>query len=263
MNFKLISRLFLKSLPLLGLLNIKIDIYQYFDSMQITCYGEACGECGFRSAIFNCLSKEELDLLSESKKILSVNKGVVVVNQGDEIQHFVFLRVGLAKLTRETHDGKEQIVGIARPRDFVGLLSLFSLREHQYSITTIEDSEFCLVDYSRILELTTLNGKLAHSLLEKISQVADMLISTRLDLNSRQLRGRIAYILNYFAKDVYNSNRFHLPISRKEIGELIDMRVENVVRILSEFRKDKIITIEGTLIEIINYEKLAWINQHG
>ncbi len=231
--------------------------------MQITCYGEACGECGFRSTIFNCLSKEQLDLLSESKNIIKAKKGDIVVKQGENIESFVFLRAGLAKLTRLTHEGKEQIVGIARPRDFVGLLSLFSSQKHQYSITTIEDSEFCLVDYNRIFELTKLNGKLAHSLLEKISQVADILISTRLDLNSRQIRGRIAYILCYFATEVYNSNKFNLPISRKEIGELIDMRVENVVRVLSEFRKDGIIAIEGTQIEILNFEKLSWINQHG
>jgi CRP/FNR family transcriptional regulator len=245
------------------LLNIKIDKYQPANSMQIACYGEACGECGFRSTIFNCLSNEQLDLLSESKKIIKAKKGEVVVRQGEEIQSFVFLRVGLAKLTRLTHDGKEQIVGIARPRDFVGLLSLFSSKEHQYSITTIEESEFCLVDYQRIFELTNVNGKLAHSLLEKISQVADILISTRLDLNSRQIRGRIAFILSYFATEVYNSQKFNLPISRKEIGELIDMRVENVVRVLSEFRKDGIIAIEGTQIEIKNLEKLSWISQHG
>lgn len=202
-------------------------------------------------------------MLSESKSIIKAKKGDVVVKQGENIESFVFLRVGLAKLTRLTHEGKEQIVGIARPRDFVGLLSLFSSQEHQYSITTIEDSEFCLVDYNRIFELTKLNGKLAHSLLEKISHVADILISTRLDLNSRQIRGRIAYILSYFATEVYNSNKFNLPVSRKEIGELIDMRVENVVRVLSEFRKDGIIAIEGTQIEIMNFEKLSWINQHG
>jgi len=41
------------------------------------------------------------------------------------------------------------------------------------------------------------------------------------------------------------------------------MRVENVVRVLSEFRKDGIIAIEGTQIEIKNLEKLSWISQHG
>lgn len=41
------------------------------------------------------------------------------------------------------------------------------------------------------------------------------------------------------------------------------MRVENVVRILSELRRDNIIRIEGTTIEILDPEKLKWIKVHG
>ncbi|HNY09586.1 MAG TPA: helix-turn-helix domain-containing protein, partial [Tenuifilaceae bacterium] len=59
------------------------------------------------------------------------------------------------------------------------------------------------------------------------------------------------------------STRFNLPVSRREIAELIDMRVENVVRILSEFRRDRIILIEGTYIEILDEEKLSWAKMHG
>lgn len=231
--------------------------------MKTSCYGEGCGECGFRSAVFNCLTNDQIQILSEGKDLIKTEKGETIVSQGEEIKSFAFLRIGLAKLTRTTQDGKEQLVGIARPRDFVGLLSLFSSPVHRYSITTIEDSEFCIVDFSKVMELVKSNGTFAQSLLEKISQVADILLSTRLELNSRQLRGRIAYILCYFAQDVYNNKRFNLPVSRKEIGELIDMRVENVVRILSEFRKDGIIKIEGTTIEVINPEKLNWIKKHG
>lgn len=231
--------------------------------MQTSCFGETCGECGFRSTLFDCLTTDQLQIISEVKDLIRAKKGEVIISQGDEVKNFIFLRVGLAKLSRTTEDGKEQMVGIARPRDFVGLLSLFSSNVHKYTITTIDDSEFCIVKYSKIIELIAVNGKFAHSLLEKISQVSDILIGTRLELNSRQIRGRIAYILCYFAQEVYNSPKFNLPISRKEIGELIDMRVENVVRILSEFRKDKIITIEGTTFEVLNPEKLNWIKQHG
>ncbi|RPH33860.1 MAG: helix-turn-helix domain-containing protein [Bacteroidales bacterium] len=51
--------------------------------------------------------------------------------------------------------------------------------------------------------------------------------------------------------------------SRKEIVGLIDVLFENVVRIFSEFRKDKIISIEGTTIEILQPDKLEWIKNHG
>jgi CRP-like cAMP-binding protein len=227
------------------------------------CLGESCGECGFRSTLFNCLSEEQLEMLSKGKDLIKAKKGEIIIKQGDKIKDFIFLRVGLAKLTRVSSDGKEQLVGIARPKDFVGLLSLFSSPKHQYSIIAIEDSEFCIVDLELINKLVLESGKLAFSLLQRISQVSDLLISTKLDIDNRQLRGRIAFILDLFSKDIYESRKFNLPISRKEIGELIDMRIENVVRILSEFRKDKIITIEGTTIEILQPEKLEWIKNHG
>jgi len=233
------------------------------NKMPTACLGESCGECGFRSTVFNCLSNEQLELLSTGKDLLKAKKGEVIIKQGDKVKDFIFLRVGLAKLSRVSSEGKEQLVGIARPKDFVGLLSLFSSPVHPYSIIAIEDSEFCIVEFELVNRLVQESGKFAFSLLQKISQVSDLLLNTKLDIDNRQLRGRIAFILDLFSKEVYESTKFNLPISRKEIGELIDMRVENVVRILSEFRKDKILSIEGTTIEILQPERLEWIKNHG
>ena len=227
------------------------------------CSLDNCIECGLRSSVFSSLTQPELGFLSEGKDLLIRPKGAVIVRQGEPVRNFIFLRKGLAKLSRNTADGHEQIIGIARPRDFVGLLSLFSSAVYQYTISTIEDSEFCLVDFAVIEKMVEENGFFARQLLEKISMVADRLLDTRLELNSRQLRGRIAYIIIMFSVDIYQSSTFDLPISRKEIGDLIDMRVENVIRILSEFRKDGIIRIEGTKIEILNRPLLERIMLHG
>ncbi|MGD9977239.1 MAG: Crp/Fnr family transcriptional regulator [Bacteroidales bacterium] len=222
-----------------------------------------CSDCGFRSTVFSSLTNDQLEKLTAGKTFKSVPKGTIMAGQGGDINGFIFLRLGLAKLTRTTDNGREQIVGIATPNDFVGLLSLFSSKVYQYSIIAIEDSEYCCVDYGIVKKLIDENGAFAHSLLEKICRVSDVLINTRLDLDLRQLRGRVAFIINYFANEVYLSKKFNLPISRKEIAELIDMRVENVVRILSEFRKDNIIRIEGTTIEIVDEAKLKWVKDHG
>ena len=48
-----------------------------------------------------------------------------------------------------------------------------------------------------------------------------------------------------------------------EIAELIGMTTENVIRILSEFRKDKILKIFGKTIEIIDIGRLEKISEHG
>ena len=67
----------------------------------------------------------------------------------------------------------------------------------------------------------------------------------------------------FFAKHIYSENQFNLPISRKEVAELIDMSTENVIRVLSEFRKDGLIQIEGKKIEVLDINRLEKIYEHG
>ena len=101
------------------------------------------------------------------------------------------------------------------------------------------------------------------NLIEKISDTAVNIVQTGLDLQDRQMMGRIAYIIRFFALEIYKADYFNLPLSRKEIGELVEMRTENVIRVLSEFRKDKIISIEGKNIRVIDMKLLERICIHG
>ena len=55
----------------------------------------------------------------------------------------------------------------------------------------------------------------------KISKISDKIILQTLDIRNRNLIGRVAYILLYFSNDIYNSQVFDLPVSRKEIADYI------------------------------------------
>lgn len=222
-----------------------------------------CKECIYRSWVFKNLSNDDLKIINATKKELLYRKGENICFEGDKINSFMYLQNGLVKLFKTEVNSKEHIISIAKPKDFIGLLSIFSNTKHIYSITALEDSIVCFVNLETIRNLIKTNGIFALDFFEKISSVSDSVIKTRIDINTKQLRGRIAYILLFFSKHIYNSNKFNLPISRKEVAELIDMSTENVIRVLSEFRKDKLIQIEGKVIEIINIEKLEKIYELG
>lgn len=93
--------------------------------------------------------------------------------------------------------------------------------------------------------------------------MTDEIINTTLEISRKNLRGRIAFVLLYFARSVYKNNTFELPVSRKEIAEFIEMTPENVIRILSEFRKDGIIRINGKEISITDEKRLLVIAELG
>jgi len=222
-----------------------------------------CKNCIYRSWAFKNLSDDDLKIINSKKNERFFRKGENICLEGDKINTFMYLQNGLVKLFKTEVNSKEHIISIAKPRDFIGLLSIFSNTKHIYSITALEDSIVCFVDLEIIRNLIKTNGIFALDFFEKISSVSDSVIKTRIDINTKQLRGRIAYILLFFSKHIYNSNTFNLPISRKEVAELIDMSTENVIRVLSEFRKDKLIQIEGKIIEITNIDKLEKIYTLG
>jgi CRP-like cAMP-binding protein len=100
-------------------------------------------------------------------------------------------------------------------------------------------------------QVITDNGQFAVKMLARISEAADKVINNTFEINNKNLRGRIAYILLDFTENIYKKNSFESPVSRKEMGQLIGMTTENVIRILSEFRKDGIIEITGKTIKIL------------
>ena len=222
-----------------------------------------CKECVYRSWAFKNLSPDELKLINAKKIEKLYRKGENICREGDDISSFMYLQNGLVKIYKTEGNRKEHIISIAKPKDFIGLLSIFSNTKHIYSISAIEDSIVCFVDLKIIKNLIKTNGIFAIDFFEKISSISDSVIKTRIDINTRQLRGRIAYILLFLSKHIYSSEKFNLPISRKEVAELIDMSTENVIRVLSEFRKDKLIQIEGKGIEILDIKKLEEIYKLG
>lgn len=198
-----------------------------------------------------------------NKKEIDIEKGEIICQEGEPIKYLVYLRGGLVKLYKTGTGRTQQIISIATSRDFIGLLSIFSNTEYIYSLAALEDSSICMIDMSVIKKIILQNGKFALSLIEKMNRISDVVLSNKVELGIKQLRGRIAHILLMFADKVYRSDIYELPVSRKEVGELIDMRTENVVRILSEFRKDQLIGIEGKKIEIINKSMLEKISELG
>jgi CRP-like cAMP-binding protein len=56
---------------------------------------------------------------------------------------------------------------------------------------------------------------------------------------------------------------FDLPVSRKEIADYIGMSTANVIRTISDFKKDGIIKVFGKTIEIVDINKLEIISKRG
>lgn len=222
-----------------------------------------CASCDFRDIVFAYLDDPTIQELCNNKEEQSFRKGEIINHEGEKITDFKYLKSGLVKLYRRSSNGEEQVITITRPFEFVSNMSIFSEERYRYSVSAVEDSVVCVVKLDFIKSLFLKNGGFAMGLLTKISKINDKIINQTLDIRQKNLIGRVAFVLLYFTKDIYNSMVFDLPVSRKEIADYIGMSTANVIRTLSEFKKDGIIKVFGKTIEVVDLNKLEIISKRG
>lgn len=222
-----------------------------------------CENCEFRDIVFAYLDEASIQELCNNKVEESFRKGEIIHGEGEKINSFKYLKSGLVKLYRKTPSGSEQIITITKPFEFVSNMNIFSDDRYRYSVAAVEDSVVCIISLEFIKELFMKNGAFAMGLMAKISKITDKIINQTLDIRQKNLVGRVAYVLLYFVKDIYNSKIFDLPVSRKEIADYIGMSSANVIRTLSDFKREEIIKVSGKTIEVIDINKLEILSKRG
>ena len=217
-----------------------------------------CEGCELRSLFFEHIASSEIEIICSRKTEKTYSAGELIIKEGTEIHDFIYLQKGLVKFFH-TNNKQEQIIAFAGPLDFVSLLSIFSESHYNYSATALTDTTVCILSLNQGKQMAEQNGRFAIGIIEKLNHATDTIILSLLEIKSHRMYGKVAYILLYFSREIYNSLIFELPVSRKEIAEYIGLTTENVIRSLSEFRKDGIIKISGKTIDIIDPDRLKKI----
>jgi CRP/FNR family transcriptional regulator len=106
-------------------------------------------------------------------------------------------------------------------------------------------------NHSLLLNLNKAFGKSVSAIMKKI-----------ISLNQKQIRGRFAENLLYLA-EIYQSSKFRINMTRKEVGEMIAISEENAVRLFTEFSNEKIISVQGRDIEILDMPLIKKISEVG
>lgn len=223
----------------------------------------SCEKCQLKTLFFSNVTLDQLTDICAIKEERNFAKGEVIIKEGDVINEFLYMKEGLVKLWKTIVEGKDQIISFSKPFDFVSLLSIFSSEHYIYSVSAVEDSVVCVLDLEIVKNYARQNALFTMDLMRQVSKATDKIVLDNLELKRKHLRGRVAQTLLYFSNHIYDKDEFELPISRREIAEYIGMTPENVIRTLSEFRKDKIIKIFGKDILIADKKRLENISEFG
>lgn len=219
-----------------------------------------CKTCLLKCDIYSTLIKTENKIQEINPLHASFKKHDVICKQNTEVTHALFLVKGSAKLYIEGSNNRNIILYILKPPAYIGLLSFFESSKYSYSVMALEESDVCFIELDLVKKLYVDNHELLLRLNKAFGKSVSNIMKKIISLNQKQIRGRIAENLIYLS-ELHNGLKFHLGLTRKEIGEMTAISEENTVRLLSEFSKENIISIKGKEIEILDMPLLKKISE--
>lgn len=213
--------------------------------------------------LFKDLQTDELAMLIKSCKELNYNSGETIVKRATSPNVIVYIVEGIAKMVEDSDKRMNRIIYISKNNEFIDVYSIFSDLPYHFSAIALSNCRVILFDTSVIKEIAKKNQNFNSVLLRYLSILSIYLLRNTIDLFRKNLKGRLAYLILYFARDVFRNSSFNLPLSRNDIAEFCGVSRENISRALQEFHHEGIISLKGKELHILNESLLEKISDLG
>ena len=218
-----------------------------------------CENCIVREfSSLKALNKEELLKMADCKTSVTIKKGELIFEEGDNVNGIYCVKDGICKLTKLSPNGKDHIVKQVKKGELLGQRSLISDEPVNLSAFAIEDMEVCFIPKSEILGFFDSNNKFSMNVMKTICGDLKEADETMVNLAQKSVKVRLAITLLYL-EDTFGKNEdnsLKIKLSREELASLIGTATESCIRLLSEFNKLEMIELNGKKIVLKNIGKL-------
>ena len=209
-------------------------------------------------ALKSRLQQEDYEKFAAARKNLSFHKGDVIFDDGEFPKGVYFIIKGTAKLSKSGAYGKDQILRFIKDNDMIGYRSLLCGEPFQAKAEAMTDMEATFVPSDVFTHLLEIDSKLSYAMLQKISYELGESSNTVTFLAQKTVRERLAEVLLLLEQKLGTDPEGFIKISltREEIANLLGTATESAIRLISEFKSDKLIEVDGRNFKILNREKL-------
>ncbi|WP_204346039.1 Crp/Fnr family transcriptional regulator [Psychroserpens algicola] len=218
-----------------------------------------CEQCIIRQ--FNslkALTKEELVRISGCKTSRIIKKGEVIFEEGDTINGVFCVKDGVCKLSKLSSNGRDQIVKLVVKGDLLGQRSLVGEESANLSAVALNDMEVCFIPKHEIMSDLQKNTKFTLDMLQQMAHDLKESDNVIVDMAQKSVKNRLAdvfvYISEHFGVD--DQGFLAINLSREDYANIVGTATESAIRIISQFKKEGLISTQGKQIKIENLQKL-------
>ncbi|PEQ13820.1 Crp/Fnr family transcriptional regulator [Novosphingobium sp. PC22D] len=226
-----------------------------------------CDTCVVRNrAICAALDTKELEALNAIGRRRTLEPGESLIWEGEDSVLVANVIEGVLKLSTNTEDGREQIVGVVYPSDFIG--RPFGGVTSQ-GVTALTEAKVCVFSRGDFDSFAADHPGLEHKLLQRTLGELDRTRRWMLLLGRKSASEKVASFLVEMAERMTGvgcksvpgfpqQRALTLPFSRQQIADVLGLTIETVSRQFTRLKNEGLVELPSRRdIVILDYDALV------
>lgn len=207
--------------------------------------------------IFTHITTQEMLEIAAITTDRTFQKGEMIYTAGDKGEKLYVIHKGRVKITRLSASGKEQVIRVLGPGDFMGELSLFSPLPMTDNAEALESSTMCIIEGGRLKDLMARTPSIALKVMEELSKRLETAENLIEEINLSSVEQRLAQALLRLSE---GKREIVLTMTKGDLASQIGMSQETLSRKLSALQDQGLIELKGQrTIRILDRDGLSEI----
>ena len=212
-----------------------------------------------QSHLFSKLSELQLDRVYRHSRVIELEEGQLLFNQGENVTSFYLVLSGKMKLFRVSPDGQEKIIEIVPQGGTFAEALMFMDRPH-YPVSSAALAETAVLGIDAIDFKAMLSDSVDTCLL-LLGEMSFRLRKLVHEIDTLTLHSGTCRVANYLLKHApENRQCFDLDIAKSVIAARLSVKPETFSRIIKNLREQGIVTIDGNNVTIHDRDALKQIS---
>jgi len=169
------------------------------------------------------------------------------------------INFGKVKVFKRGAAGREQIVRLTKPGDVLGYRSLIGNELYAASAESLEETSICFIPKNVFFDLISQNKDFVMVMMKKLATELGNAERNVTELAQKPVKKRLAETL-LMLLNTYGLNddgaSIDVNLTRRDIANIAGTSTETIIRLLSKFKKEQLIHVQGRKIQILDKQRL-------
>lgn len=233
---------------------------------MVNSFGDVSNIASSIPGIWTLLDEKERKLVGSEARFVDFKKNEIIYSEDETPKDLMCLLKGKVKIYKNGVGGRSQIIRMVRPVQNFGYRAYFANEPYVTNASAFEASSVCFIPMSLIEKLVLGNAKLALFFITELATDLGIADERVVSLTQKHIRGRLAESLVFLLENYgleEDGATLSIYLSREDLANLSNMTTSNAIRTLSTFVEERIISLDGRKIKIIDEDRLRKISKIG